>query len=531
MTRKFPKWVIGWTLTAIFITSFPYILGLVHTSPGMTFTGNLLSPADTFSYYADMQLGAHGYWLYRMPYSAQANHPVLLFSFYIALGHLSRLLHLSIALVYHLARAILGIIFALVSYRFQARYLHSEPERKLAFGFLLFTSGFGWLMLLIFGSGSSQWLRPDIWIFEANSFGSLAGFPHFILSVTLMMVMLMACQNIWESRKFSSVASGITAGLGIALIHPQQLIIVGAIAGLTALFHSWKNSHKLLQNLFWLFLIFFPALSLSAVLTLQTKTDPYLSNWMEQGNTYSPPPWSLLILFGPVLIFAIFGLVRKLSSRKWEDSQVLLWLLIVPFLLYIPVNFQRRFIEGWFIPVDILAAFGWYRVISPWLVKKIGQMNTRIIFVLLFLGVCCTPIFQVSGMIANAYLRTPFDFVHFSQEEKGAIEYLRANANCDDITLASYDTGNYLPAYVCLKSFVGHWSLTPFYAERLSDATEFYDPNSPDSQRVALIDQYNIRYIYLREAEGYQGNDFLDRVGYLKLVYRNSKISIYETQR
>jgi uncharacterized membrane protein len=134
-------------------------------------------------------------------------------------------------------------------------------------------------------------------------------------------------------------------------------------------------------------------------------------------------------------------------------------------------------------------------------------------------------------MSARAYFIVPLDYVHLSKEEMEAIEYLQVNAGCEDVTLSSFDTGNLLPAFVCLKSFVGHWDQTPSYIQRLTEVGAFYDSNIPDDWRRRLLQDFNIRYVYFGQAERNQGDFDPEPSDYLKLVYQNLEISIYETER
>ncbi len=287
----------------------------------------------------------------------------------------------------------------------------------------------------------------------------------------------------------------------------------------------------MLQRFFYILVIFTPALMLAAYLTLQSKTDPVLSIWLEQGNTFSPPIWSLFLLHGPVIILAIFGFYNILRSGRWMNNPIIYWFIVVPFFLYIPVNFQRRFIEGWFIPVSVLAALGWWRVVFPWLKKNIGLKVTRGIAFFITLTVIITPLVQLSSMIAKAYFILPHDLVHLSKGEFGAMQYLAANADCEDVILSDYNVGNLIPAYVCIKSFLGHWSLTPNIVERMSEVERFFDPTTPENQRIALIEGYNIRYVYLAKDDNIHEGSFLENAHYLQIVYQNPDILIFETQR
>ena len=287
-----PKWILEWSLILLLLAGIPYLIVLAITPVDKHFTGILINHLDTNSYFANMQIGVRGEWLYTLPYSFQKNHPVPLFMFYILLGHLARAAHISIPLAYHLSRLLGGFILVILSYHYVSRFTQDEREQKLALFILLFTGGLGWLVIVLFGARVEAYLIPDIWILEGITFGSILGFPHFILSMIFMLILLMVGQDCIKYKNWVSGFWAIFAGMGIAFFHPQQLLVVAVVLFVTVCVEYKNNVQKLQYDLGLLSLILFPGVILAFLISRQAFRDPLLSSWLKQGNTYSPPLWS-----------------------------------------------------------------------------------------------------------------------------------------------------------------------------------------------------------------------------------------------
>jgi len=101
-------WVIVAATCIVTLASLPYVIVALTTPPDLRFAGTLINPFDGNSYFAKMQIGAQGGWLFHLPYTSQDHPGALLFSFHILLGHIAAWTRLPIPLVYHLARIIAG---------------------------------------------------------------------------------------------------------------------------------------------------------------------------------------------------------------------------------------------------------------------------------------------------------------------------------------------------------------------------------------------------------------------------------------
>lgn len=524
-----PQWVWGCVVLFALASTVPYAVAWLAAPAGAVATGVGINPFDTNSYLANMQQGYQGRWLYVLPYTATPNRPIPLFLYYLALGHVTRLTGLSVPLVFHLARLLGGSLFALAAYRFAARYLERPSERALALGILLFTGGTGWLVALIptLSETTRDRLTPDLWVSDAVSFLALLSNGHFTLSMVLMMGMIVAGERLLADGRWFLAALAVMAGLGMALIHAHQLAVVGLVLGGEVVWQAWSARRIPGPSIVRLALIFAPAALVAGALTLLSHADLALASWLEQGDTYTPPVWGLVNLYGPVWLLAFAGVWYALQQRQVVWRGVVLWFVIVLALVYVPVNFQRRFMEGWHVPVTILAAAGWTRAIAPWLRQRLTGRAVALVLVTALLSVAASPLHTLITLTRYMSQRQDDPFVYAQPDERGAADWLRAHATLDDVVLSSFYSGNRLPARAPVRTFVGHWSLTAHAGQRLADVQRFFAADTADAGRIALLSTFEIDYVYVGPDERALGPFDPARAPYLELVYDSPSVQLY----
>lgn len=524
-----PRWV--WAFTALFMLAgaLPYAVGWLTAPQDAVFTGVGFNPLDTNTYLADMQIGYGGRWLFTLPYTATPSRPVPLFMVYILLGHFARLTSLSLPLTFHLARLACGGLFALSAYHFLARCLDRPGEQKLALGLLLFTGGTGWLVVFFpdLSEATRIKLTPDLWLSDAVSFLAVLSNGHFALSMTLMMGMIVAGERLLTGQGKRWTALAIAAGLGIALVHAHQIAVVGLVLGGEALWRAWPQRRFPWAEARLLAVVFVPVGLAAGTLTWLAHSDPFLASWLEQGNTYTPPAWGIVNLYGPVWLLALAGLwyAVRAGSAAWRG--VALWFVIVLVLIYIPVNFQRRFMEGWHVPVTILAAVGWLRVIAPRLRTRLTERSVMLIGFTLLALVAASPARSAISLTLHFVQQPDERFFYAHADERGAARWLRAHAEPDEVALAYFYTGNWLPARTPLRSFFGHWSLTAHVPARMADVIRFFDADTPGEERIALLTEFSVDYVYVGADERALGGFDPADAAYLVRVYDSPSVQLY----
>lgn len=167
------RWAVAWSLTILVLSCLPYFIALWAAPEGWQFAGILVNPLDGHSYMAKMQQGAAGYWLFHLTYTPEPHPGVLIFTFYLALGHVAALVGAPKIVIFHLARLLASLALLLVAFRFMARITPDPGERRLALALLSSASGLGWLGAM-FGA-----FPIDLWVPEAFVPYSIYANPHF----------------------------------------------------------------------------------------------------------------------------------------------------------------------------------------------------------------------------------------------------------------------------------------------------------------------------------------------------------------
>jgi hypothetical protein len=531
------RWVIIWLTVVLLITSIPYLVGWLRSTPDKVFSGFAFAIEDGYSYLSKMKQGAEGLWLFQLPYTSEAHTPTIFYLFHLLLGKISALTDLSTPLVYHLARLIFDAILLAVLYRFIALFTAWRSVRRLAFLLVIFGGGLGWLLILM---GQVNWLDStplDLISPEAYTFLILYAFPHLALARTLLLLGLNA---LWKNPR-DSVQRAVLAGacwLGMGLIVPFYVAVVGAIVIV-----GFIAEAVVVRKIAWrkvglaalAGLIAAPPLIYTFVIV---GTDPIWNVWASQLVILSPHPLHYVLGYAVMGVLAIIGLV-KTWRRRVIDPKLIGWLIAVPLVIYLPFNSQRRLIEGWQIPLAICAAVGLvYAVLPAWsrsrLVKRLTRHKRYTVPGLrswFIAGVLVLSITTYVLMLAEQTTRmiARVDLGFRDGAELAALRWLDQRVTDDDVILSSYNTGNFLPAMVGAKAFLGHGPETAHSQEKQKLVAKFYDSATPDDWRREFLRQWPITYVLFGPLEKKVGQFDPAQVDYLKLEYDQKGYRIYRT--
>jgi len=358
-------WATAWALLVLSLTSLPYLLGYYLSSPEMHFGGFVIAVEDGNSYIAKMGQGARGEWLFHLPYTSEDHKEALLFIFYLLLGKLARISGLSLVTTFQLARLVLASFLLITIYVFISFFTPWRALRRISFLLCCFSSGLGWLLITcglpsLFGD-----MPIDFWVPDAFAFLVVFTFPHLSLSQTLLLGIFLLALLAFESDewRFSLLASFM--GLAVSLIHPYTLPVVGTVLGSYILATSKKRGRSVWMQVKHLAVMTLPSAPY-LVYTLYIFTAwPAFRAWREQSYTLSPHPLHYILGYAFVGLLAVPAIVH-LWGRKNEWGLLLLcWIAVTVLMLYFPLKIQRRLIEGFQIPLCILASLGLTRYVLP----------------------------------------------------------------------------------------------------------------------------------------------------------------------
>ena len=542
------EWVIVLIVALIMagFTILPYWVGYRAALDGTVFTGAIMNPEDTHTYFAKMLQGFNGRWLYTIVFTPEPHDPLFLGGFYLALGHIARATGLTLDAVWHLARITAVFILTFTTYWFIAWFVSDKKTRTAAYLLTIFGAGLGWLLFAFGQPYWLDWFPVDFKMPSAHFFFALLTYPHIILSTALLLVnfrlLLQAIEAPQQQKSWLYALGAGAANLLITILHPlltYLFVLIGVLFWLYLTFHKrrflWREGVLLAIS-------FVPPGVMSLYYGYGLLTNDVLRGWDAQRSGTVSPPWPhYLVAYAPLLILAFLQLWKdRRDGVKRDISWAFLWvwLAAAALLVYAPLNSQRRFIQGVHLPLSILAATAFVGVILPWLLhtrpfqslltrprytrKKLSRFITAVFILLMSLS----NIYVIASLITSNLIQQP-DLIFRSQDEADAVAWLRENGDKTAVLLGAYETGNYVAALAGNQVVVGHWAETINYDDKMAETARFYDGQTSDAQRQELLQQYNVVYVWHGPRERELGGFDLETAVYLQPIYKNDTITIY----
>jgi len=551
VSKKEYRWVIVYAATVMLILTLPYVIGYAIEGDSWKFTGFIYGVEDGNSYIAKMLSGAAGNWLFYTPYTAFPQNGVLAFLPYILLGKLSSPpgQHIQLVVIFHLFRIIAGILSIIATYDFLSIYLMHIKWRRFGTILVSLGGGLGWLMVVF---GESRFLGTlPLEFYSPESFGFLAlfGIPHLALARALLLWGIRfyiigdnkAKEINSEINKHRISLAGIKAGLlflSVGLIQPLTTVIAWVILSTHLLvLVLWQVIRKrkelstdlsqikiYFSRLFWLISISAPIVIYTAVMFY---SDPFLIGWSAQNLILSPNPIQYMLAYGLLLPFVIGGGYFLLQYEAWSGLFPIVWVVLLPFLVYAPYNLQRRLAEGVWVAIIVLTMKAIEGPInsslSP-LWEKIFLYFKRLQPLLIFSLFSCLFIY-IGGLRVVVDPKEP---LFRPNSEVVAFEYLGSIAHTGDVVISAYDTGNAMPAWIPVRVAIGHGPESVKFQYFNQLVRDFYDNRTPTRDRLAIADQLDATFVFWGPNERDLGAFNPQEESFLSELYDKNGYSIYQ---
>lgn len=492
MTSKETRWIVIFSLLIIFLTSLPYWIGFANQGTDWQFSGFVFGVEDGNSYIAKMRIGQIGDWLFRTPYSMQAQNGVLAFLPYMLLGKLvgGSETHLQFVLLFHFFRIVAIPIGIFAIYRFTSLFIAETWWRQWTTVMATVAGGLGWLVLT-FGGG--EWLGSlPLEFISPETFGflSIYGLPHLIISRALLIFGLI--QYLKAPDRPSSAWWAGCFFLLIGFFQPLSILSAYAAIGahlvviiLRSMFNGFDRELLMKWGGAAIRAMVVP-LPLLAYFALTFSQDPFLVAWTRQNRILSPHPLHYILSYALVLIPAAYGGYVSIKRRSARALFPVSWALIIFALAYFPHNLQRRLPEGTWVAFSTLSAIGLMEGIRSSRAKRIvGGVVLGFSLVssilLLFGGV------QVSV--------DPSPPVYRPSTEIKAFEWVEEQIAPGRVVLSSYDIGNALPAYAPVRVVIGHGPESIDLDRLRGEVSRFYGDMSV-AERATFLDQNEVGLVF-----------------------------------
>lgn len=513
ITRREIIWVLVWAVLVAAVTVLPYVRAVQLTPAKYQFTGFIWGVDDGNVYLSWIRQASEGRWLLRNPYTIKEQNPHFFNILLVGLGKICAATGLTPIIAFHAAR-LAGSVFLLYTfYLLTAELTENRRVRATALLLASVSSGLGWIVYMQVRASDTPLaaefsLHPiDVaagWQAqpEAITFLSMLLNPLFVIAMALLCLVFRYGLRAARDRGLrSTVACGLFL-LVLGNVHTYDILVAYTVLlawfGLAAIRRelSWRQA---VGRYGLIALLGLPA-PLWGVYT--SHIDPAYRAKVLENPTLSGSPVDYAIGYGLVLLLAVVGAVYVVrASRRPSGSAndrrvspdlelIVVWAVLGFALLYLPVAFQRKMIEGLHLPLCILAALGLDKVVTGAARRWLSPPVVIAIVVILtipsnvFFVADCLEHISVNNLDLLRYLVPP---VYLTDDEIAALRWLRDNTSEADVVLSTSLIGSHIPAHAPCTVVAGHWAETLRFGSVLRQVGYFYSSaHSPALQRQIL---------------------------------------------
>lgn len=551
-------WFLG--ILALICANLPYIAGLFSGPQGATFTGLIYNIDDSSVYLTWIRQAAEGNFFLHNRFTTEPQQGLVFNLFFLLLGTLSRISHLSAAVIYAVARPICGGLLLWAVWRLILTTLADRRARILAFSLVCFAAGFG------FGSDfdpTQAYEQPiDRWQPEAITFLSLYFTPLFTAALALMVVFVTSFLQADRSGKIRDLWPAMLAGFLLGNFHSYDILqLFGLAAGywIVTLFASPTSRGP--GGFIRLALVGLAMLPTAGYQFWALQHEAVFHARAFDTSTLSPSIRWVLLGFGLPLLLTIVAALVPSARAKLRGSDalrlLLIWGIVAIAISYAPhVSFQRKLLMGAHLPLCLLAGAG-LAAITEWLtggLPAIAAVAAVLIAMPSNLRFIMVDMVRLSQNRGSTHYRP-----YLLADEKNALDWLDKNVKPGEGVLVSPDPashlrsqwalmpylGVFIPAYTSGTVYCAHWSETARFGDKLSETKKFFDSQTTDEERQNFLSTNStIRYIVyandlktgLTDQNGqlvYQAVDWTQTENipvFLRAVYHNDSITVLRVE-
>jgi hypothetical protein len=370
----------------------------------------------------------------------------------------------------------------------------------------------------------------DLTIPEAIAFRSVFAQVHFVVGTALLCGSIHLCFGAVAERKTSrAAAAGLLLSL-LAVVHPYMVVVGFVVAFACLLTRPLLTARTIgppqsLQTTRAAATFCVAMIPGAAYLFYLDKSNWVSREWLRVTDTLSPAPLEYASGFGFVAILAVLGFRLMWKTRPY-GRLLLVWCLAQAALLYSPVSFQRRLVEGVQLPLSIAASVAVLYISNRILRRHRKYRSAFLICVVALLSL--TNLGFIAGEIAVAASRAAIDPRRYvSADLIESFQWLRANSEPGAVLFTSYLTGNLAPSMTGRRVFLGHYGQTARSGEKGANVTEFYSGKLNDIEARELFNDHNVRYVIYGPFERAISENFAPP-RWLRLAHHAGDVQVYE---
>lgn len=511
---------------AISLALLPVWLGYRQSGPDEVFSS--VGRDDEYVYLAWIQQAKEGRWLFNNPYTLESHRPLYFNPLFLLIGLVGRVLSLETFLVFNFFRVLVGVSLVVGVFLFFRSLINDDRWLLIGLFLAVFSGGLGYL----------SWSKPpvirdfnDLFMAsrastEARFLPSILFYPQSPASVVMLLGLWLLFLRLRKRFVRSLAFLSIMIGNLLVGVHPYEAFLVLPISiGLVASELPIKRN-----DLFALATLGLSVAPVSLLFLAVINREPVYHAWT-LIKQLSPPLVQWLVLYAPILPLSLAGLVAYLRGQRpvWlrrEARLLLVWFILLPLLIYLPVNFQRRLAEGAYLPVSFLAVLGIW-----WLARRWGQTGIIVAAVLVILSL---PDYPFQALQRFRALREDLkEGYYLPKKKEEAFVWLDLQTKNDSAVLTFPLDGLYVPAKSGNQVYLGHWANTIEMPQKWDRVVDAFWPASPSSVRRRLFQENKIEFFFAAKHPPSRVESLVIpwEDPFLRTVFENDQVAVFQVDQ
>lgn len=490
---------------------------------------------DYYAYLSVINQGKEGFWLNRPAFTSEQTTAGIFYIYYIFVGKMAYLLHLDIPVSYHLSRFLSFELFAFSLYGLLN--LIVAPHLVIWTSLTIFLSTVAPIFLFPWSLGPAP--PPAIpWWIDFDAFERLNAVTHHIFGQALLLLFFYLTIKFIKSHKLSfALGAGFIAFISGIIFTPvlMPMFIVFPLAFWIYVSREslYKNRLPIDRKMIIGVLIVVTIAFLSFIFMKLQEIRGFPWNAWRSSDLFR---WNLgetgfnliaLLILAIPAIFSLPAFISVMKKGSLETLVIAVWaflpFLMLPLAKSLGIPRLRILEESPFVPLGILT------VLTFACFKKNKVVRYMLIIIFLLLQLPTTfwlLLFRINLVRTNSW----YNHMYLSNDVYSAVQFSKLSIPKNSIILSDPTMGNVLPGLTLTKSYCCHLNQTMDVFLKQKYMTSFFAAKLDDQEAKRFLNKNRIRYIYFGSLEKSIAQEKELDYSFLKPIFRNKTVSIFEVE-
>ena len=509
-------------LLAVFGIELQYIVNSLATPKGLVYLGTVHWPSDYFYYLSQFVQGKQNFLSSTMLYTPEKLKPVLTGWQNVLSGKILMGLGFDVILAYQVAVAIYLGLFIYIAYNLiKEIFPDSRGKRMLALVFFITSTS---MFRILRDGGGWQFSYWTHWYNLGSALSRFSPTPHHLLAYSLGTFILLMCIK-WVKNGFRNkyLAFLSIAGFLLASINPVAW-------GLTTLSILTAGAIYVVKERRWNYLLLGFLLIIAGIMpavytrtVFNTSVYKLSSAWESVQQLKITPLW-LCYNSGLVVVLALFGVWSYWKKTTFSKILLFIFLSWAVFFYISGVPERIKISNARFWPSQVYIAWAVLGAEGVIFTANLFRKFYKIALIILLLIYTATIV--PTYYVQYKELLTPKlknSYYYLSSDTYQAILQSGKISSPEDVFLVVWPINESFPALTARKTLFGYELFTLDYPEKMREGFAIIDGKYTQDELKKTLNIYRIKYLFM-----YSWNNYFRQFTFLREVYKNPEITIYE---